>query len=69
MSTKGMEMSSREEFEKWVSGLNMTPDDPVALVAWMGWKAATERAAYICENDCRCRSGDELGEMIREGNE
>lgn len=33
-------MNSREEFEKWAGRLNLTPDDPVATVAWMGWKAA-----------------------------
>lgn len=42
-------MSSREEFEKWARTLNLTPDDPVAVVAWMGWKAATERAAKVCD--------------------
>jgi len=39
-------MTTREEFEAWY-GMEIHPELCVDL--WEGWKAATERAALICE--------------------
>lgn len=42
-------MSSREEFEKWFEGYAPTAPDSLDDCAWAAWRAATERAAKVCD--------------------
>lgn len=42
-------MNSRQAFNELLKTHHLTLQDPVAQVMWIGWKAATERAAKVCD--------------------
>lgn len=45
----GTNMNSQQAFNELLKTHHLTPQDPVAQVMWIGWKAATERAAKVCD--------------------
>ena len=78
-------MSSREAFEKWAKkvGYRLVLDDnglydtPSTIFVWEGWKAATERAEEVCQDEMDSQFIDSdawhaarsCRDAIREGNE